>query len=365
MSVDALTPSLSGIGRYTWELSSRLAAVPGVDQLRFFRNGQWVRDPSTLLSEGHGASKRRGMRFPRWARETYWRHALRGSVFHGPNYFLPRHVEKAVVTVHDLSVFKYPQTHPAARLKQFERDFADSMSRASRLITDSQATRLEVIDYLACSPDKVVCVPLGVSPQFAVKSSDGHAATLARHGLQANAYTLCVSTLEPRKKIGNLLAAYQRMPLALRNAYPLVLVGGYGWLSEDLHREIDGLLPQGWLRYLGVVPEQDLPGLYASARAFAYPSIYEGFGLPVLEAMASGVPVVTSNCSCLPELTQDAALLVNPDDIDALALGIHRSLCDDTWRTIAVDRGLAIASQLTWERCVARTADVYKSVSSP
>lgn len=117
---------------------------------------------------------------------------------------------------------------------------------------------------------------------------------------------------------------------------------------------------QGWLRYLGFVPEADLPALYAGAHAFVYPSIYEGFGLPVLEAMASGVPVVASMFTSLPEVTQGAALLVDPDDIDALTQGIFNSMYDEPWRETACKAGLAIAQSYTWSRCVDQTVDVYK-----
>ncbi|MFC7206844.1 glycosyltransferase family 4 protein [Comamonas endophytica] len=160
-------------------------------------------------------------------------------------------------------------------------------------------------------------------------------------------------------------AAGLRMPAGRgARAIPLVLVGGTGWLSDDLHATIERLAAQGWLRYLGFVPEADLPALYAGAQAFVYPSIYEGFGLPVLEAMASGVPVVTSIFTSLPEVTQGAARLVDPDDIDALALGIHTALCDEAWRATACETGLEKARNFTWSRCVEQTIDVYRQVAA-
>jgi glycosyltransferase involved in cell wall biosynthesis len=136
------------------------------------------------------------------------------------------------------------------------------------------------------------------------------------YGLSHGSYSLCVTTIEPRKRIDSLLAAYARLPEKLRVVYPLILVGGKGWRSEHLHQAIDAAANAGWLHYLGFVPEDDLPALYAGARLFVYPSSYEGFGLPVIEAMASGVPVVTSNRSCLPEIASGAAKLVDPDDVE-------------------------------------------------
>jgi alpha-1,3-rhamnosyl/mannosyltransferase len=299
---------------------------------------------------------------PRWLREWRSSAVCKGKVFHGPNFFLPACAEAGVATVHDLSVFKYPETHPLERIKHFEREFNKSMARAAHLVTDSEATRLEVMHFLAWPAEKITAVPLGVSSQFSPAPEAAVAPCLSKYGLTFKRYALCVSTLEPRKKIAHLLQAYRCLPPPVREQYPLVLVGGAGWLSDALHQEIDRLAAQGWLRYLGFVPEADLPALYAGARSFVYPSVYEGFGLPVLEAMASGVPVVASIFTSLPEVTQGAALLVDPDNIDALALGIQTSLCDEPWRETACKTGLSVAQSFTWNRCTDQTVDVYKKV---
>jgi alpha-1,3-rhamnosyl/mannosyltransferase len=301
---------------------------------------------------------------PRWARAAYWRYAFRGKVFHAPNYLLPQYADNAVVTVHDLSVFKFPETHPVERVRQFERDFSRSMSQARHLITDSHSTRQEVMDYLGWPADKITAVPLGVALQFKPATDPMRlAATLSGYGLAVGGYTLCVSTLEPRKKIDKLLQAYECLPQSLRERFPLLLVGSYGWLSDHLHQEVARLSGQGWLRYLGFVPEAALPALYAGARSFVYPSTYEGFGLPVLEAMASGVPVVTSNRSCLPELAGGAALLVDPDDVEALVLAVRRCLEDVSWRDAAIVQGLARAKNFSWSECMDQTAVIYRGLS--
>lgn len=368
LSVEALSPNLTGIGRYTWELANRLPNHERLQRVRFYRGGHWVGEPTSLLvaTAPKAATVKNMPRFhfeqPRWLRDWRISAACRGEVFHGPNFFLPSCAEASVATVHDLSVFKHPETHPLERLRHFEREFTCSMARASHLVTDSEATRLEVISFLAWPADRITAVPLGVSSQFAPASGAVLAPRLAKYGLVFKRYSLCVSTLEPRKKIANLLRAYQCLTPQVREQYPLVLVGGVGWLSEILHQEIDRLAAQGWLRYLGFVPEADLPALYAGARAFVYPSIYEGFGLPVLEAMASGVPVVASIFSSIPEVTQGAAQLVDPDDIDALALGIQMGLCDEHWRSNASRNGLKVAQSFTWGRCIDQTVNVYARV---
>jgi alpha-1,3-rhamnosyl/mannosyltransferase len=357
---------LTGIGRYAWELASRLPQHPDVDTVQYYRQGNWVKEPGALLQiplPGHPRARARiRVRTPRWFRDRLVKWDCRGRVFHGPNYFIPACAEVGVATIHDLSVFKFPETHPVDRIKQFEQLFMDSISRSSQLITDTETTRREVVDFLGWPAEKVTAVPLGVSRDFAPQSEIALAPRLSKYGLTPGGYSLCVSTLEPRKRIGNLLQAYQDLPAQLRERFPLVLVGSPGWLSEALHKEIERLSNQGWLRYLGFVPEADLPALYSGARAFIYPSIYEGFGLPVLEAMASGVPVITSNRSTLPEVTKGAALTIDPDDIDALRQCIETGLSDETWRSSAKSLGLAVASEYSWDRCIEQTVRVYKSV---
>jgi glycosyltransferase involved in cell wall biosynthesis len=369
LSVDALTPVLTGIGRYTWELAQRLPLVGEIEGIRFFCNRKWIKNPhDLLLPAGHLAHeqnrKKTGLRIrmPRWITDATLKRSCRNQLFHGPNYFLPPCAERGVITVHDLSVFMFPETHPVERIKQFEREFLRSVSQASHLITDSEVMRQEVMSFLSWPSEKITAVPLGVSSVFAPHPKKLVEPFLKERGLIHDGYILCVSTLEPRKKIDHLLQAYRALPMQLRDRFPLVLAGSRGWLSETLHREIDRYASEGWVRNLGFVSEDDLPLLFAGARLFVYPSGYEGFGLPVLEAMASGVPVVVSNCSSLPEVTQGAALLVDPDDIDALGSAIEAGLSDATWRATAMETGLAVAQRYTWERCIKETLCVYQRV---
>ena len=283
----------------------------------------------------------------------------RSAVFHGPNYFLPECADCGVATIHDLSIFRYPETHPIERIKQFEKLFHSTLQRAQHLITDTEAIRQEVIAMFSWPADRITAVHLGVADSFRPLSPEGAGQVLGQYGLSHGAYCLCVSTIEPRKKIDALLGVYARLPVEMRRYYPLILVGSVGWKSEEVHRQIEQACAEGWLKYYGFVPEQDLPVLYAGARLFIYPSSYEGFGLPVLEAMASGVPVVTSNSSSLPEVAGGAALLIDPDDVDMLADNVHRGLTDEVWRATASSHGLAVAGRFTWNRCVEETVKVY------
>ena len=354
--VDALSPQLSGIGRYTWELCRRVPDQPAVGRVGFFYNGAFVEDPASLL---RNRSRRRRKRLPRWLRRRLVQRRLRSDLVHGPNYFLPAETETGVITIHDLSVFRYPETHPPERVKAFERQFESSVGRATHIITDSETIRREIIADLGLRASTITAIGLGVGSEYRRRRFEEIEPALAPLGLKPGEYALCVSTLEPRKKIAELLRAWRELPRGLRNATPLVLAGAKGWLNDQLHDEISKAASEGWLKHLGFVPESQLLALYAGARLFAYPSIYEGFGLPPIEAMASGVPVLVSDRSCLPEVCGDAAAYVNPDDQTAFTWTIHQCLVDEQWRREAVARGLDRAAGFTWDRCVSETVAVY------
>jgi glycosyltransferase involved in cell wall biosynthesis len=363
LSTEAISPDLTGIGRYTWELANRLPHQDQVDNVRFYRNGNWVSDPQSLLHAAvPQAANTPHLRFklPRRVRDWGMHYACRDSVFHGPNFFLPACADKGVITVHDLSVFKFPELHPAERIKQFERDFERSVAKAAHVITDSKTTRAEVIAFTGLPADRVTAVALGVSDLFKQVKDEDATEPLQKYGLVPRAYALCVSTLEPRKKVGELLVAWRLLPSRLRSMYPLVLIGGNGWLSQALQDEISQGAAQGWVKRLGYVPEQDLPLLYAGAALFVYPSTYEGFGLPPIEAMACGVPVVVSNQSCLPEVTKGAALMVDPNDTEVFCSTLEKGLTDQAWRASASAAGRVVAASYTWDRCVDETVAVYR-----
>jgi alpha-1,3-rhamnosyl/mannosyltransferase len=364
LSVDALSPSLSGIGRYTWELAKGLKSDATIKQVKFYRAESWINDPAILLLDSAAQAKnKRRLKYPRWAKDLYWQQAFRGHIFHAPNYFLPTFAENGVITVHDLSVFKFPKTHPVERVRHFEREFTKSVMQARHVITDSITTRDEVILFTGLPKTQVTAVPLGVSASYKPRSAQETLPTLSKYNLNYGSYGLCVSTLEPRKKIKNLLMAWQQLPVKLRSAFPLILIGGFGWLCESLKTEIELGEAKGWVKHLGFVPESDLPLIYAGAKLFVYPSSYEGFGLPPIEAMAAGVPVVVSNQSCLPEVTQGAALMVNPEDVACFTLAIQQGLTDTCWREKSISNGLTVASKYTWKRCVDETASIYRQIN--
>lgn len=385
-AVDAIFPPLTGIGRYAWELARRMRNRSDIEDIRFFSMGRWVRPPDDEIGPSCGTARieaasgrkvsgslRRHLAKRVWAVRGYnavvprWmQHRLRpfGSyVYHSPNFFVPPFAGQSVATIHDLSNYKYPETHPRARRKLFDLQMRRTLDNVDHLITDSEATRKEVIDFFSWPDHKITAIHLGVDPVFRPRPKEFVEPVLASYGLTPGRYTLCVSTLEPRKRIQSLLAAYEMLPPELKDAYPLVFAGDRGWLNESIDVRIERGQRAGWIRRLGFVSESDLPSIYAGAAAFCYPSIYEGFGLPVLEAMASGVPVLTSDRSSLPEVADGAALLIDPDDVDAMSTGIRKILEDATWRSHAIERGLIVAAESTWDRCLAKTMNVYRQIT--
>jgi len=355
--VDALGPQGSGVGRYVAELCKRVSLQPDINSVGYYVNGRYFDDLEPIIR-----GELPGWHRPKWLQKKFTRRQLRKSIVHGPNYFLPNEAETGVITVHDLSIFRHPETHPVQRLRAFERNFADSLVRASHVITDSETVRAEVIDQFGLRNSGVTAVGLGVAEDFQPREHTELRPELASLGLQPGNYALCVSTLEPRKKIAELIRTWAALPASIRNSTPLVLAGAKGWRNEQLHEEIRRGVAAGWLKHLGYVPDAALLSLYAGAALFIYPSTYEGFGLPPLEAMASGVPVLVANRSCLPEICGDAAGYVDPDDIGGFSEAIVQALTDEQWRAEAREKGLQRASAFTWDRCVAATVDIYGSV---
>jgi alpha-1,3-rhamnosyl/mannosyltransferase len=356
LMVEALTPQLSGIGRYSWELAQRLPLHPEIEAVHYRLPGRWIDNPEDLV-----LGRSQPSYWYRALRNWQGRHTLAGSIVHGPNYFLPAEAETGIITVHDLSVFTFPDTHPAARIAQFERQFSNSINKAAHIITDTATMRDEFIAFSGIAADKVSVAPLGVSESYHPRTPEALHLLLDRYGLTPG-YGLCISTLEPRKKIDCLLRSWSALPHGVRRQHPLVLAGPKGWLNDQLYEQINQAQAAGWLHFLHFVPESDLPGLYAGAGLFVYPSIYEGFGLPPVEAMASGIPTIVADHSSLPEVCGDAALRVEPDDHILFTEALMRGFNDNEWREIAIERGLKRAAQYTWPRCVDETVAIYHKI---
>jgi glycosyltransferase involved in cell wall biosynthesis len=269
------------------------------------------------------------------------------DLFYSPDFVLPPTLPRTqtLLTVHDLSFLYHPDHFVPKLVRYLSQVVPRSVARADRVLAVSQATRADLIAQLGTPPEKVEVLYNGVERRFQPEPEPGERARLrARYGLGDRPYILSVGTLQPRKNHTGLIRAFSH----LETDALLAIAGGKGWLYEQALAEAEK--DPRRVRFLGFVDDADLPALYRGAKLFAFPSFYEGFGLPVLEAMACGVPVVCSNTSSLPEVAGDAALLVDPNDEDALAAAIQRALEDEDLRQKMVARGLAQAARFTWER---------------
>ncbi len=371
LNVDAITHPLTGIGQYALHLARGLRAHPAIQDTRFYSAYRWIKDPEQVLAANQPIARmRRWIPFKPLALNVYgtlrsrafiWQtRTLKDYILHSPNYILLPFQGPALATIHDLSYLHYPQHHPRERIQFMERHMPRTLEQAAALLCDSEFIRQEIINMLNVPAHKVTTVPLGVDAVFHPRSPAVLRSVLARYRLQGMQYLLAVATLEPRKNLPRLLSAYSRLPAALRTQHPLVLVGAKGWLNSELEQCMEPLERSGQLHHLGYIAQDDLPIIYAGAYAFAYPSLYEGFGLPLLEAMASGVPALSSNRASLPEVAGDCALLVEPEDIDALTNALEQLLTDETWRTQAKHLGLERAHGFTWEACIEQTIAVYQ-----
>ena len=292
--------------------------------------------------------------------------AGRLDLFHSPDFVLPPVSGRipTLLTVHDLSFVHYPETFPANLVAYLSRVVPWSIGRATHILADSHSTKRDLAAVWNVPGDRVTVLHSGVNDRFRpVVDPAARAALRARYNLGDRPYVLAVGTVQPRKNYEMLVRAFRAV--AAQQPHSLVIAGGSGWLTEGLQAEIarQGLADR--VRMAGFVADDDLPGLYSAADLFVFPSLYEGFGLPVLEAMACGTPVVTSNSSSLPEVAGDAAILVDPFDVDQIANAMWLVLSQPDLAAALSEKGLARAAQFTWERTARETIAVYERVLDP
>lgn len=369
----AFLGTLTGVGQYAYHLARGLQTQPDIDLWCFYGRGfdREVSQRTPRISGGLRASLRRYLpgayRMKRFAEQLHFDRdvrTLRPDVYHEPIPLPLRFRGPTVITVHDLSWIRYPETHPSERVRAMGRYFEPALRGAALLLTDSNFVKGEILEVYGGDPDRIVPVPLGLDPLFRPCSPDETAPVLGRLRLEHGRYFLSVGTLEPRKNLQATIQAYAALPPALRAHYPLVLAGMKGWHTSAMERLLAPLVESGEVRVLGYLAREDLAKVTAGALTMVYPSLYEGFGLPPLEAMGCGVPPIISTAGSLLEVVGDCGLVVEPHDVDALGAAMTRMAEDSQLRERLAARSLERAATFTWQRCVQATVDAYRRAAA-
>jgi glycosyltransferase involved in cell wall biosynthesis len=359
----------AGIGRYTREMVQALAA-----ERRFapeYRLFVADRHRQTLPSlPGSNFAWRTTRLSERWLARLWYRLRLPLSVetwtgplhlFHAPDFVLPpvRRNTRTIVTIHDLSFIHEPESVMPGMSNHLNRWVPHSVAQADAVIAVSEATCRDLIELYQTPPAKIKILYHGVTSNFRPVTDPRQLHEVRqKYGLGQRPFILSLGTVQPRKN-------YQRLIQALGQVggeIGLVIAGGKGWTYENILAEVDKQGLQGRVHFPGFVAEADLPALYSAATIFVYPSLYEGFGLPALEAMACGLPVIASNQSSLPEVVGKAGLLVNPGEVEAIAAAISRLLEDEALRQALSSAGLARAAEFTWARMASQLVELYQQV---
>jgi len=356
----SLRPPITGIGRYTFNLASSIAEHLEPDVLTLYVTRE-VKDLRGIRCRKVVAP----VPTPHEVFRAAWEQTLVPysarrdglDVFHSPNYTLPLGLPcPSVVTVHDLA-FLDRRFHKA-RLRLYLTLLTKmSLRRADRIIAVSDYTRREVERHFPFTVGKVSVVYSGLDPAFRNGSS---AVAGGPPAASDKPYVLFVGSLEPRKNLPRLIRAFEHAMLDTGLPHELVLCGPWGWRYRPVKEALARSPMRQRIRHLGYVPSADLPSLYAGADLLAYPSLDEGFGFPVIEAMASGTPVLTSDRSALPEVAGGAAVTVTPTDEGAIAKGIVSVLSDQDLANSLVERGRERSAEFTWERAAAETVEIYR-----
>jgi glycosyltransferase involved in cell wall biosynthesis len=356
----------AGIGRYTRGLVAALAEADHGNAYTLFCAGQSPREavwpqnfsvrttpvPARLLTIG-------------WHRLGLPTAAERlvgdCDIFHAPDYTLPPlRAAHGVVTVHDLSFLRVPECAEPSLRSFLERAVPPAVERASHVLADSESTRRDLIELLGVKAEKISVVPPGIEATFRpVRDPARLAAVRAKYQLP-EWFLLSVGTLEPRKNFPRLISAYAQMRRQTGLPHALVIAGKPGWLYQEIYDRVAAEGLGDSVRFTGFVPDPELAALYTLADLFVFPTLYEGFGLPPVEAMACGAPVIASNNSSIPEAVGSAALLVDAQDVEALADAMARVLGNANLRARLIDMGRAQAARLSWSHSAQRLLDAYR-----
>jgi glycosyltransferase involved in cell wall biosynthesis len=352
-----------GIGQYIMRLTQALAQLDRDDQFTLFTSRK---DKTPIVDQSN--FKRQKLWTPSHHRFEPTALSIELApysldVLHSPDFIPPARTRaKSVITVHDLAFLLFPDflTRPSAHY--YSRvDIA--AHKANHIIAVSESTKRDTMRLLGVPLEKITVIPEAAHPIFTPVNNEAPLERIrAKYGLPKD-FILFVGTIEPRKNLPTLLRAFRRMRDNYKTQAVLAIAGHRGWLVEEVDQTLAELKLGDSVQFLGGVANEELVYLYNAARLFVFPSHYEGFGLPPLEAMACGTPVVASNVSSLPEVVGDAALLITPEDVDGLAVAMWRVLSDENLRRDLRAKGLKRAQTFSWERAARATLEVYRRVS--
>lgn len=361
----------AGIGRYVRELAAALARIDQQTPYRLFVAGS---SRQRLPSPPAGNFEWRSTRVsPRWFARVWHRAKVPLPVewftgfvnlFHATDFVLPPHLPrtKTILTVHDLSFARVPEAASPSLGAYLERVVPQSARQADYVLADSLATKQDLMELYQVADEKIEVLYGGVDQHFTrVSDAFGLMTMRSKYGIGSRPYILAVGTVQPRKNYARLI---QSLAVLRSKGYDLdlVIAGGKGWLDNPIYEMIHTEGLEAYVHMIGFADENDLPGLYSDAFCLAYPSLYEGFGFPILEAMACGTPVVTANVSSMPEAAGNAALLIDPYELDTMVNAFQRLYDDTTLRTRMIELGHEQAQRFTWERSARHLLRVYEHV---
>jgi glycosyltransferase involved in cell wall biosynthesis len=363
----ALPPQPGGAGNYIIQLIRSLASLETDSHFTVFAypSGYDLIDlPASPRLDWVVSPDKSPARRLLWEQMTLPR-LVRGSnvaLLHSLHYTRPLSLSCAsVVTFHDMTFFLYPHLHTRSKRIFFPTAIRLSARNADALIAVSENTKKDAVRLLGVPEDKITAIPHGVGEEFHPISDARLLEDIRLKYSLPQDFILNVGVVEPRKNLTLLLKSYQRLRLQ-GISLPLVIVGSLGWMYEDVFRLAESLGIKEQVHFTGYVPTRDLPIIYNLSRVFVYPSIYEGFGLPPLEAMACGIPVITTAVSSMPEHVGDAGILIPPQDEKALTNALQKLINDSTLQEELSSKGPERASQFTWKRTAQETLKVYESV---
>lgn len=367
-AIPLLSP-LTGVGKYTWLVCREMARVGGENVYTYYygyysprlfcanQNGRTVAAIKDVVKEIPLLG--RSLRLLKGA--GVWLTPQRYDVYFEPNYVLLKiRAERIVAAIPDFSVYLHPEWHRREAVEFFRKNFARNIVRADRIIAISDFIRDAAVGEFGFDPEAVTTIHLGCDHEVFYPRERASLAGLRERFRLPDHFILYVGSIEPRKNLLRLLKAYRQLPAATRRDVKLVLAGFHGWDNAEVMDLLSGM--QEDVSYLGYVEEPDLAGLYNLAELFIYPTLYEGFGLPPLEAMACGCPVVVSKVASLPEVCGDAAAYVDPLDIDGISGTLERLLGDVETLSLMKKRGKARAGLFSWEKTAREHLRVFSGV---